>query len=134
MNDLNIQLADFMRRINEQRQQQENKAKSDLEKHVPDMLAKGIRTVIVGYSGYGDSGGIDYLEYRGDDNNKVEFKDDADAEKAVSDYAYSLLPQGFEINEGGQGTVTLNIANRTYLMEHGENVSSVNEATFEGGF
>jgi hypothetical protein len=72
-----------------------------------------IHHIDIDFDGYGDSGQIDNVTYLTTDNQVVEAPDDDMAEKfreldsLVNDYAYDLLPDGFEINEGSFGTIHL---------------------------
>lgn len=133
MNDLNIQIADMMRRINEQRQAQEEKAKRELAPHVDALVKKGVRYVAVDYSGYGDSGGIDSVAYLDEHSKPVDVGSRA-SNQHIEEYVYTLLPQGFEIDEGGQGTVTIDLVKRGYTMEHGQNYRETTSSTMEGEF
>lgn len=133
MNDLNIQIADMMRRLNEQRQAQEDNAKKELAPHLDALIKKGVRYVAVDYSGYGDSGGIDSVSYLDEHSKPVDVGSD-EANRHIEDYVYTLLPAGFEINDGGQGTVTLDLVKRGYTMEHGQNYTETTSSTMEGEF
>ena len=44
---------------------------------------------------------------------------------------YEFLPDGFEINEGGQGDVTIDVAAGTVKLEHQENVTETRDSTRE---
>ena len=88
-----------------------------------DALAEaGIETVTVSYSGESDEGYIqeitseppdDRLDYRGELYDIIEAQ------------AYDVLENehaGWEINEGSQGHITINVKERTAFLHHGTNV------------
>jgi hypothetical protein len=87
---------------------------------LPLLKSLGIEKVVGGYSGYGDSGDLHDLACVGPGGNPVEI-DDALRRKCV-DFLYQFLPDGYEINEGGQGDVTLNLQTMRIEVEHQENV------------
>jgi hypothetical protein len=87
---------------------------------LPVLKSLGIEKVVGGYSGYGDSGDLHDLTCVGSEGKPVEI-DDQLRRKCV-DFLYQFLPDGYEINEGGQGDVTLNLQTMRIEVEHQENV------------
>ncbi len=135
MSDHNPEMADFMRRVYAQREEHERSRASVFAGHRNTLIAKGVTTVVCEYSGYGDSGGVENVIYLDENNKPVsrsEFADTLDGD--IRDYAEALLPAGFEINEGGQGTVTLDLRSRTYTVDHGQNVTEVQGDSYGGAF
>ena len=118
----------------------------------------GIATVLISYDGCGDSGCIESIEARGPNDEVVELPQrevtidfvesqwDAAASKfvrvgvkrklpigkAVESWCYDLLEHhfdGWEINEGSQGTIELDIKNKTATLEHDQNVMTTTTHT-----
>jgi hypothetical protein len=80
----------------------------------------GITELKVQYSGYGDSGDIDYISIEPSD---IVLPDKFD--EVVKDVAWKTaynLHSGFENNEGGQGHVTFDFNDRTVTVYHTDNV------------
>ena len=88
----------------------------------PRLKKWGVAKVHVEYSGYGDSGSINFIEYLDAQNQPVNM----DLVRAASDpqlenVLYEFLPTGFETSDGGQGDVYLDISAGTVKLEHQEN-------------
>jgi hypothetical protein len=124
-------------------------------------LAKlGIASVHIGYDGCGDSGCIESLKAYGPDDKEMQLPERAVAidlvdaqwdttaggivrtnvrrkvplKEAVENWCYDLLEQhfgGWEINEGSQGTIELDVAKKIATFEHDENVMTTNTHTLE---
>jgi len=86
---------------------------------VPRLAQHGIANVEAAYSGYGDSGAIDGLQFRDRAGVRVERASIPDSliEELESCF-YEFLPAGFEINDGGQGTLTLDIQTAKVTIQH----------------
>ncbi len=119
-------------------------------------LAKlGITSVLIKYDGCGDSGCIENIQALGADKLEVtlpersvaidivESKYDSTTRRfvtvnarrtvpireAIENWCYDLLAQhfpGWEINEGSDGTIELDVVKQTATLEHDENVMSTN--------
>ena len=99
---------------------------------IPALLACGVANIEVAYSGYGDSGAIDGVQFRDKaglrvDRNTLPGTLTEKLETAV----YSFLPAGFENNEGGQGTVLIDLLARKITLQHQENEVVSNDSTRE---
>jgi hypothetical protein len=106
-----------------QEQARVDRAKNQLRDVIlPRLKQWGVSKVEAQYSGYGDSGSIDgvsYLDAAGEpvSMNLVRSASDPDIESVV----YEFLPAGFEINDGGQGTLTIDVQAGTVTLSHAEN-------------
>jgi hypothetical protein len=109
-------LEDYERRRELEQQKQSREFR---EQVLPRLESLGIRKVVGGYSGYGDSGDLHDLDCFGADEKPVEI-DDA-LRRELVDFLYEFLPDGYEINEGGQGDVTLDLASMRIDVDHEEN-------------
>ena len=127
----------YLERLMAQYRQQElarlDTAKARLKTEIiPRLKQWGVSKVKAEYSGYGDSGcidGITYLDAHGQPVNMDMVRAASDPE--IENVLYEFLPAGFEINDGGQGTVTLDVAAGTVTIEHGENYTETRDSTQE---
>ncbi len=80
-----------------------------------DLCARGVEEVEAQYDGYGDSGNVNSVAVR------PKLVDIGDIEARLMDFvwdvAYGLHP-GFEINEGGEGTLTWNVTEDRIDVDH----------------
>jgi hypothetical protein len=99
---------------------------------LPALLASGVADVEAAYSGYGDSGAIDGVQYRDKAGVRVEReKIPAALKEQLESVLYEFLPAGFEINDGSQGTLTLDVQAGTVKLEHQENYTKTRDSTRE---
>jgi len=127
----------YLERLMAQYRQQElarlDTAKARLKTEIiPRLKQWGVAKVKAEYSGYGDSGcidGITYLDAHDQPVNMNMVRAASDPE--IENVLYEFLPAGFEINDGGQGTVTLDVAAGTVTIEHGENYTETRDSTQE---
>ena len=106
-------------------------ALATLKTHTFPRLRKwGVAKVHAEYSGYGDSGCINFIEYLDADNKPVNM----DLVRAASDpqienVLYEFLPAGFETSDGGQGDVYIDALAGTIKLEHQENYTETRDST-----
>ena len=108
-------------------------AKAKLRTEIlPALVQHRVANVEAAYSGYGDSGAIDGLQYRDAAGQRV---DRASLPKGVieqlENVLYEFLPAGFEINDGSQGTLTLDVLTGKVTIKHQENYTASNDSTRE---
>jgi hypothetical protein len=118
-------------RQNEQTRHEQTKARLKNE-IIPRLKQWGVAKVKAEYSGYGDSGAVNHIAYLDAQDQPVNM----DMVRAASDpeienVLYQFLPAGFEINEGGQGDVTIDVATGTVKLEHQENYTETRDSTRE---
>ena len=99
---------------------------------IPRLKQWGVSKVRAEYSGYGDSGCIDGITYLDAHDQPVNM----DLVRAASDpdienVLYEFLPAGFEINDGSQGTLTLDVLTGKATIQHQENYTASNDSTRE---
>ncbi len=102
---------------------------------IPTLERLGVARVRVEYSGYGDSGAINFVDYFDAAGKAVspaseEPALDAEIENVVEEF----LPYGFEINEGSQGDIIIDLAKRCLSIQHQENYTVTNDSTKEFSF
>jgi hypothetical protein len=99
---------------------------------IPRLAQHGVANVEVAYSGCGDEGAIDGVQFRDAAGQRVEraslprgFIEELEA------CVYAFLPSGFEINDGGQGTLTINTQTAKVTLAHQENYTETRDSTRE---
>ena len=100
---------------------------------VPGLAAAGVRRVDIEYSGYGDSGAIDCITAYGDGDEEIVAISQS-ARSDIEELAYELLPGGFENNEGGEGTLKLDLVKGAYHLHHGQRVVETEWSDEEGKY
>ena len=99
---------------------------------IPALVASGVANIQAAFSGYGDSGAIDGLQYRDKSGLRVERdKIPAPLKEQLENVLYEFLPAGFEINDGSQGTLTLDISASRITLTHQENDTASHDSTRE---
>jgi uncharacterized protein YfaS (alpha-2-macroglobulin family) len=131
--DLNAEfqqiLAHYQQSVTAQLQTAKNTLRTVI---LPALLQSGVANVEAAYSGYGDSGAIDGVQYRDKSGVRVEReKIPAALTDTLENVLYEFLPAGFEINEGSQGTLTLDISASRITLTHQENDTGSHGSTRE---
>lgn len=116
----------------------------------------GIKYVLVSYTGYGDSGQLELVQAFGPScpelpeetndfyDHQINFpdvhatlipgEDPSSILRLIEDYAWALIESyhdGFENNEGGQGTIAFDTTNDSIVFDHGDNVVDVHHTVHE---
>ena len=126
-------LEQFMAQYRQQELARLDTAKARLKTEIiPRLKQWGVSKVRAEYSGYGDSGCIDHIAYLDAHDQPVNM----DLVRAASDpeienVLYEFLPAGFEINDGGQGTVTIDVQTAKVTLAHQENYTETRDSTRE---
>ena len=109
-----------MEKIKEQMAKDNQRRKEDLDKKRAAMRLRleelGIEEVRGSYDGYGDSGNSEIVELKPEPQNLSD-KDKQDIEDIIWAFAYNQNP-GFEINEGGRGSIKWDIPNDRLDINH----------------
>jgi hypothetical protein len=126
-------LEQFMAQYRQQEVARLDTAKARLKTEIIPLLKEwGVSKVHAEYSGYGDSGcinGITYLDAH-DQPLNIALVQPVSA-PAIEDVLYEFLPAGFEINDGSQGTLTIDVSAGAVTLEHGENYTETRNSTQE---
>jgi hypothetical protein len=99
---------------------------------LPQFRALGVADIEVAYSGYGDSGAIDGVQYR--DIAGIRVDRAAIPTQLIEDLercAYSFLPTGFEIGDGAQGTLRIDVQAAKVTINHETNYTASDSTTKE---
>jgi hypothetical protein len=109
------------------------RAKGKLRAEVlPALRNRRVATVEAAYSGYGDSGAIDGVQYRDEAGERVDRTTIAQPlVEQLETCIYEFLPSGFEINDGGQGTLTIDTQTAKVTIQHQENYTESRDSTRE---
>ena len=87
-----------------------------------ELKAEGVVKAVASYEGSNDDGGIDGIRFLNAKDKDVKIGDVL--ERQFSDIAEEQLEEaygGWEINAGGHGTVTLNVPQADWSIDHNEN-------------
>lgn len=84
------------------------------------------------YSGYGDEGAIDAIQYRADSGVRVD-RDSIPAAlvESLEDCVHELLPAGYEIDDGGQGVISIITSPPRIMIQHQENYTETRDTAEE---
>ena len=108
-------------------------AKSKLRTEIlPTLLKHRVANIEAAYSGYGDSGAIDGLQFRDAAGQRVDRASlPKDVIEQLENCVYEFLPAGFEVDDGSQGTLTLDVATGRVSIQHQANVTETRDSTRE---
>jgi hypothetical protein len=110
-----------------------DRAKAQLRTDIlPALRTHRVANVEAAYSGYGDSGAIDGIQYRDEAGVRVDRTTlPTPVIEQLENVLYEFLPSGFEINDGGQGTLTLDVQTGKVTIQHQENYTETRDSTRE---
>ena len=129
--DFNIRQVLAQYHQNEQVRLEQVKAKLRTEV-LPALLQHGVANIEAAYSGYGDSGAIDGVQYRDADGQRVDRATiPSPVVEELENCIYEFLPAGFEINDGGQGTLLIDTRTAKVTIQHQENYTESRDSTQE---
>jgi hypothetical protein len=131
--DENENIRQLLAHFHQTEQARLNDAKSRLRAEILHTLLKlRVANIEAAYSGYGDSGAIDGIQYRDEAGVRVDRTTlPAPVIEQLENVLYELLPSGFEINDGGQGTLTIDTRTAKVTIQHQENYTETRDSTRE---
>ena len=108
-------------------------AKAKLRTEIlPALVQHRVANVEAAYSGYGDSGAIDGTQFRDAAGQRVDRETiPTTLVEELENVLYEFLPAGFEINDGGQGTLTVDTQTAKVTLQHQENYTESRDSTQE---
>ena len=123
----------LLARYHESEQARLNEAKNGLRTDVLSALAQHrVANIEAAFSGYGDSGAIDGIQYRDKAGSRIDRTSlPTPVIEQLENVLYEFLPAGFEINDGGQGTLTLEVQTAKVTLKHQENYAETRDSTRE---
>jgi hypothetical protein len=99
---------------------------------LPALRNHRVANIEAAYSGYGDSGCIDGIQYRDEAGVRVDRASlPAPVIEQLENVLYEFLPAGFEINDGSQGTLTLDTQTAKVTIQHQENYTETRDSSRE---
>jgi hypothetical protein len=109
------------------------RAKTKLRAEVlPTLRKHRVANIEATYSGYGDSGAIDGVQYRDVAGERVDRTTiPQPLVEQLETCVYEFLPAGFENNDGGQGTLTIDTRTAKVTIQHQENYTETRDSTRE---
>jgi len=110
-------VGDYLCRLEQECQE----AQQDLAALCPQLAELGVQEVEIVYDGCSDSGTIDEVTARAGER-QIELPPELC--EALSDAAATLLPCGWEINDGAFGRFVLDVARKQVRREHNWRVMS----------
>ena len=106
-----------------------NRLRSEI---IPRLVQHRVASIEAAYSGYGDSGAIDGLQFRDSAGQRVDRAGlPKDMIEQLETCIYEFLPAGFEINDGGQGALTIDTRTAKVTIQHQENYTETRDSTRE---
>jgi hypothetical protein len=131
--DLNAEFQQILAHYHQSEQARLEQAKAKLRTEILPALAQHrVANVEAAYSGFGDSGAIDGLQFRDAAGQRVDRETiPATLVEELENVLYEFLPAGFEINDGGQGTLTLDTQTAKVTIKHQENYTESHDSTRE---
>jgi hypothetical protein len=122
-------IADMNRSEAERQRDNSRKLRDEI---LPGFKSLGVANIEVAYSGYGDSGAIDGCQYRDSAGTRVDRTTiPTSLVESLESCVYEFLPAGFEINDGGQGTLTIDVQLAKVTLQHQENYMDSRDSTRE---
>ena len=122
-------IAEMQRAEERERRETNDRLRNEI---LPQFRELGVANIEVSYSGYGDDGSIDGVQYR--DPTGIRVDRATIPEKLIESLescVYEFLPAGFEINDGGQGTLTIDVPKGTVTIAHQENYTDSRDSARE---
>ena len=137
-----------MRSWEEIQKEHKNKTKKNVEELkglCPLLLEHGICLVVIEYNGSGDEGSIEDICFKGEGGVDMRLPDALQAKKYpsrwkpeeeeglqdhIEELAYSLLPGGWETNEGSLGEVKLNTKTGELVVDHNWRIEETKNELF----
>lgn len=124
---------DILAHFHETEQARLESAKNTLRTEIlPGLIQHRVANIEAAYSGYGDSGAIDGVQYRDAAGTRIDRAEiSQELKESLEACLYEFLPQGFEINEGSQGTLTIDVQANRISVQHQENYTATSESSQE---
>jgi hypothetical protein len=99
---------------------------------LPAFIQHRVANIEAAYSGYGDSGCIDGTQYRDAAGVRIDRAAiPGHMIERLENLLYEFLPAGFENNDGGQGTLTIDTRTAKVTIQHQENVTETRDSSRE---
>lgn len=104
-----------------QRAREREDALTDLTKVCKTLVRLGVKTVTIEYDGCGDSGCIEHISF---DPERAASPRLVKISGRIEHAAYQFLPDGWELNAGSYGEITIDVKSGKMHREHSWRVES----------
>ena len=122
-------IAEMQRAEESERRETTDRLRNEI---LPQFAALKVANIEVAYSGYGDSGAIDGCQYRDSAGSRIDRTlIPQPLIESLESCVYEFLPAGFDINDGGQGTLTIDVPKGTVTIAHQENYTDSRDSARE---
>jgi hypothetical protein len=131
--DENENIRQLLAHFHQSEQARIEDAKKQLRTQIiPQLVQHRVANVEAAFSGFGDSGAIDGVQFRDAAGQRVDRETiPATLVEELENGLYEFLPAGFEINDGGQGTLTIDVQLAKVTIAHQENYTESRDSTRE---
>jgi hypothetical protein len=99
---------------------------------IPRLQQYRVANIEAAYSGYGDSGAIDGIQYRDEAGQRLDRATiPAPLAETLETCLYEFLPSGFEVDDGSQGTLTIDTQTAKVTIQHQANYTETRDSSRE---
>jgi hypothetical protein len=117
------EISDWMTKYHERRSRERDEAVKRVSDVCSELMKMNVAEVRMSYDGYGDSGRVEgVIATREGEDDAIELPTDVRDQLIAA--AETLLPDGWENNEGAFGELALDVRNRSLTREHNWRVES----------
>ena len=114
-------VADWHRDYHARRERERQEAHQTFVTMCDRLIELGVHVVTLEYDGYGDSGSVEAVIA---ETNGNELELPSDVQRELMEAAETLLPDGWENNDGAFGNLTLDVEGRQLTREHNWRIES----------
>jgi hypothetical protein len=118
--------------MNEQEKENVRQAKAALLDYLAEHYPK-IAHITICYDGCGDEGYVNEVHYHDTlrpDAGEIDAKDEQ-LDELIKQLFWCVAPEGFEINEGGDGEIFVYPATKKVIVHHYQNIVTQEAQTYE---
>ena len=120
-------MAELMREMRKDQEDRKAASKKEIGSVAEELFVLGVKTATLAYNGEGDSGDISWLDYE-----KINDKPIPDAlGERLKNAVWSLLPSGFENEDGGFGEVHIDTTTKKMRVEHSQRIVETSNTEYE---
>ena len=106
----------------------------DITKAMMHLVDLGVKSIIVNYSGSGDSGQIDEILFQDSEDNETTQEVYSDVRDIIEKRSYDLLNpiEDWYNNEGGYGQIVIQVPSGEYTIENNIYITETETYNHEG--
>jgi hypothetical protein len=118
-------MTDFMKQYEKEQKTKYEIAQKNISELADELFMNLVYSVEAEYNGEGDSGDITYVGFYDVNGENIDYKLSPEKREKLADACFAFLPGGFEINDGGYGTVKIKLADRSIVVEHNARIVEI---------